>query len=70
MSMIADALKTIQSVLLLQTKVERLDDELDALDQQIKQVARTVISIDRRLVRLETIEEMRSGYPAPPRIEG
>ncbi|MBW6529754.1 hypothetical protein ACYZX9_00435 [Sphingomonas citri] len=69
MSMIADAMKTIQSVLLLQAKVERLEDELRETRGQMKQMANAMIAIDRRVVRLETFEEMRTGRPAP-RLEG
>jgi hypothetical protein len=65
MSMVAEAIKTIQSVLLLQAKVERLDDELRETRGQMKQMANAMIALDRRLVRLETFEEMRTGRNVP-----
>lgn len=69
MSMIGDAMKTIESVVLLRNKVERLTEELAATNAEVKRVVDTVIHIDRRLVRLETIDEMRTGLKPLPRIE-
>ncbi|MGI4731248.1 MAG: hypothetical protein ACRYFW_05825 [Janthinobacterium lividum] len=70
MSLLGDSLKTIESVVLLRSKVERLDQELAATNQEVKRVIGTIIQVDRRLVRLETIEEMRTGAKPLPRIEG
>ena len=70
MSFIGDAMKTIESVVLLRSKVDRLDHELAATNAEMKRVIGTIIQVDRRLVRLETIEEMRTGVKPLPRIEG
>ena len=70
MSFIGDAMKTIESVILLRSKVEQLDLELAKTNEDVKQVVRTIIQVDRRLVRLEAIEEMRGGHAPLPRIEG
>ena len=70
MSFIGDAMKTIESVVLLRSKVEQLDQELAATNQEVRRVVNTIIQVDRRLIRLETIEEMRSGAKPLPRIEG
>ena len=70
MSFIGDAMKTIESVILLRSKVEQLDVELAKTNEDVKQVVRTIIQVDRRLVRLEAIEEMRGGLAPLPRIEG
>ena len=70
MSLIGDAMRTIESVVLLRSKVERLDQELSATNEEVKRVIGTIIQVDRRLVRIETIEEMRSGAKPLPRIEG
>ena len=70
MSFIGDAIKTIESVVLLRSKVERLDEELSATNDEIRRVIGTVIQIDRRLVRIETLEEVRTGMKPLPRIEG
>ena len=70
MSFLNDAMKTIESVILLRSKVEQLDLELAKTNEDVKQVVRTIIQVDRRLVRLEAIEEMRGGLAPLPRIEG
>ncbi|WP_375288926.1 hypothetical protein [Sphingomonas sp.] len=70
MSFIGDAMKTIESVVLLRSKVDLLDKELAATNEEVRRVIGTIIQIDRRLVRLETIEELRTGARPLPRIEG
>jgi hypothetical protein len=70
MSWLGDAMKTIESVVLLRSKVELLDVEQQKTNDEIRRLVGTLIHMDRRLVRLETLEEVRSGSPRPPRIEG
>lgn len=70
MSWLGEAMKTIESVVLLRSKVEQLNGELSATNRKVDQVIGTIIQVDRRLVRLETIEEMRTGVKPLPRIEG
>lgn len=70
MSWLGDALKTVESVVLLRSKVEQLVAELDATSRKVDQVVGAVVQVDRRLVRLETIEEIRTGAKRLPRIEG
>jgi len=70
MSFLNDAMKTIESVILLRSKVEQLDIELAKTGEDVREVVRTIIQVDRRLVRLEAIEEMRGGLAPLPRIEG
>lgn len=69
MSFLGDALKTIESVVLLRSKVELLDRELNATNEEVREVVRGMIQIDRRLVRIETLEEVRTGTKALPRIQ-
>ena len=70
MSFISDAMKTIESVVLLRSKVERLDQELAKTNDEVRRVVGTIIGMDRRLVRLETLEEIRTGPRPFPKIEG
>ena len=70
MSWIGDAMKTVESVVLLRSRVERLDDELSATNRKVDQVIGTIVRMNGRIIRLETIEEMRSGMRPPSRIEG
>ncbi|MGN6849747.1 MAG: hypothetical protein ACTHJK_09795 [Sphingomicrobium sp.] len=69
MSLFGDALKTIESVVLLRSKVERLDQELERTNAEVRELVGIVVKLDRRLVRLETIEEVRSGSRPLPRLE-
>ncbi len=61
MSFIGDAMKTIESVVLLRSKVERLDEELNATNREVRGIIHTIIRMNERLVRLETFEEVRTG---------
>ncbi|TVV77217.1 hypothetical protein [Sphingomonas solaris] len=70
MSLMGDAMRTIESVVLLRGKVERLNEELARTNDDVRQIARMIIQIDRRLIRLETIEEVRGGLSPLARIEG
>lgn len=69
MSFIGDAVKTIESVVLLRSKVERLDNELAKTNDDVRRFVGTLVQMDRRLIRLETIEEMRTGPRPFPKIE-
>ena len=70
MSWLADAMKTVESVVLLRSKVERLDEELSSTNRKMDQVVGTIVQMNGRIIRLETIEELRSGIRPSPRIEG
>lgn len=69
MSWLGDAMRTIESVVLLRSKVEQLDKELDATNGEVRAIVRTLIRMNERLVRLETIEEIRSGRGPLPQLE-
>lgn len=69
MSFIGDAMKTIESVILLRSKVEQLDRELTRTNDDLRRVVGTMVQMNNRLIRLETIEEMRGGIKPPPMIE-
>jgi hypothetical protein len=69
-SFFGDALKTIESVVLLRSKVERLDHELERTNGEVREIVGIVVKLDRRLVRLETLEEVRSGARPLPKLEG
>ena len=70
MSWLGDAMKTVESVVLLRSKVEQLNNELGATNRKVDQVVNAVVRMNGRIIRLETIEEMRSGIKPAPRIEG
>ena len=62
-------MKTIESVILLRSKVEQLDEELRRTNDDVRRVVGTIVQMNGRLIRLETFEEMRSGSKPPPLIE-
>ncbi len=71
MSTVSDILKAVREVLLLQSQVGRLEEQIDEQNDELKQIGRDVIALDKRVVRIEAMIEMsgRSGRAAP-RIEG
>ena len=70
MSSLADAIKAIRDVLLLQSQVARLEDSLDESNEELKRIARDVLEIDKRVVRIETMIEFGSRQGGQARIEG
>ncbi|BBB11863.1 hypothetical protein [Sphingopyxis sp. FD7] len=70
MSTVSDILKSIREVLLLQSQVERLEEQIDEQINELKQVSRDIIALDKRVVRIETMIEMSGRGGGQPRIEG
>lgn len=70
MSTVSDILKSIREVLLLQSQVERLEEQIDEQINELKQVSRDIIALDKRVVRIETMIEMSARGGGQPRIEG
>ncbi len=71
MSAVGDILKSVREVLLLQSQVERLEEQIDEQNDELKLMSRDLIGVDKRLVRIETMIEMAgSRVGQPPRIEG
>jgi septal ring factor EnvC (AmiA/AmiB activator) len=71
MSAVGDILKSVREVLLLQSQVERLEQQIDNQNDELRNVARDLIALDKRVVRIETMIELSAGRGSPPpRIEG
>lgn len=71
MSTVGDILKSVREVLLLQSQVERLEDRIDEQNDELRQVSRDIIGLDKRIVRIETMIEMSASRGnQPPRIDG
>ena len=71
MSAVGDILKSVREVLLLQSQIERLEEQIDEQNDELKLMSRDLIGLDKRLVRIETMIEMAgSRVGQPPRIEG
>ncbi|MBW8755600.1 MAG: hypothetical protein JF595_15920 [Sphingomonadales bacterium] len=70
MSALGEAIKTIQSVLQLQFRVEQLEKSADRITDDVKNLATDLYSVDKRVLRIETIIEMTAARgPQPPRLE-
>jgi hypothetical protein len=71
MSAFTKALKGVQSILLLQNDVRRLEEGIKESQSLMKEFTRDLSELDKRVVRIETMIEMTTGRSAlPPRIEG
>ena len=70
MSALGEAIKTIQNVLQLQVRVEQLEKSADRIAGDVKNLASDLYSVDKRVLRIETMIEMSGRASQPPRIEG
>ena len=69
MSTLGEALKGVKQLLLIQKQVEDLEHASEVQATALRDLAKDVIAIDKRVVRIETMIEMsgRSG-PGQPRL--
>jgi hypothetical protein len=71
MSALGEAIKTIQSVLQLQFRVEQLEKSAEKIAGDVKNLASDLYSVDKRVLRIETIIEMTAARSSQrPEIEG
>lgn len=66
MSALGEALKGIKELLLLQSQVQNLERAVDGQNDAMKQLARDLIAVDRRVTRIEGVMEgvARASSPA------
>ena len=57
MSALGEALKGIKELLLLQAQVQNLERAVDGQNDAMKQLARDLIAVDRRVTRIEGVME-------------
>jgi hypothetical protein len=57
-SALSDALKGVKQLLLLQKQVEDLEQASELHASALRELARDVIAIDKRVVRIETMAEV------------
>ena len=69
MSSIGDVLRAVKDVLLLQSQVEQLDEQLAAQEGRIGNLADRVTDIDKRLYAIERIMDLGVRQARQPRIE-
>ena len=70
MSAFGDAYRAIESVILLRSRVEGLESDLEKLVAELTAQGRDLFDHERRLIRIETMIEMTGRTGPPPRIEG
>lgn len=71
MSVVGDAFTALKNVMLLHERIEGVRSDVERLTTDLKGLTEYVVSVDKRLVRIETMIEMagRAGG-GQPRIEG
>lgn len=70
MSAMSDALVAIRNVMLMQERLDVLTRKVDRLADDVRDINDYALSIDKRVIRIETMIEMGRGGSTPPRIEG
>jgi len=72
LSSLGDALEALRSVILMQANIERVDEQVAKLADDMRGLRDYAVGIDKRLVRLETMVELTTGRrpPGRPLLEG
>jgi hypothetical protein len=69
MSAIGDVLRAVKDVLLLQSQVERMDEELSGQNERIAKLVDTVTDLDKRLYAIERMMDLGVRQASQKRIE-
>ncbi len=69
MSAMGDAIVAIRNVMLMQERLDVLTRKVDRLADDVGDTNDYVLSVDKRVIRIETMIEMGRGGSASPRIE-
>ncbi len=69
MSAFSDAYRAIESVILLRSRIEGLERDLEKLVEELKAQGRDLFDHERRLIRIETMIEMTGRSNGQQRIE-
>ena len=70
MSTLGDALKALKQVILLQDRVERIEDRMGRMADDIDGLADVAHDLDKRLYALERIIDIGAQQARQKRIEG
>lgn len=68
MSAFGDAMRAVRQVVLMQAHIERLQSDFDRLGGDLRGLKDFSNSLDRRVIRIETMIEMSARRPEQPRI--
>lgn len=69
MSTLSDALTALKNVVLMQERMDVLNQKVDRLAGDVKGLNDYVVSIDKRVLRIETMIEMTNRSGNAPQIE-
>jgi hypothetical protein len=69
-STLSDALGALKNVVLMQERLDVMGRKLDRLSVDVQGLNDYALSIDKRVIRIETMIEMSGRSPTQPRIEG
>lgn len=71
MSSLGDAFAALRNVLLMQSDLERIEEQMGKLAEDMRGLRDYSVTIDKRVVRLETMVEMTAARASrtQPRIE-
>ena len=69
MSSLGDALAAIRNVVLMQERLDVLTRKVDRLADDVRDTNDYVLSVDKRVLRIETMIEMGRSAPSPRQIE-
>ena len=69
MSTLGDALGALKNVVLMQERLDVVKTEVSQRADTVANVQAYAVSLDKRIVRLETLVEVAASRGGPPRIE-
>jgi hypothetical protein len=69
MSAISDVLRAVKDVLLLQSQVERMEEEIGVQNERIGKLTDSVTDIDKRLYAIERMMDLGVRQASQKRIE-
>ena len=70
MTAFSDAMKAVREIILVQAKVDRLNQDFARIGDDLRGLKDVVADIDKRVVRIETMIEIAGLDASPPRIKG
>jgi hypothetical protein len=69
MSAIGDVLRAVKDVLLLQSQVERMEEEISGQNERFAKLVDTVTDIDKRLYAIERMMDLGARQAQQKRID-
>ncbi len=70
MSALSEAFNALKNTMLLQERIDGLRGDMIRNADDLRALAEKTVSLDKRVVRIETMIEMNVRRDATPRIEG